>query len=133
MGLEVFLFAAGFSFAQHAVIPCVSRAVGRPIYPRSYCPSTGCSYEKDEMQTELFGIDDDWTKQIYFDRAKLTPEEQRKYPDLKKPPPWIDIVSSQTHTLKHTFARRLLLPSRSLLWNAGLWQTEKGAHACLWH
>ena len=48
------------------------------------------SYEKDELHAEQFGIDDLWSKKVYFDRARLTSKEQSEYPDPKKPPPWID-------------------------------------------
>lgn len=119
------------------MIACVPSAVGRPGPPCSYCPSTGGSYEKDEMQTELFGIDDQWTKKIYFDRAKLTPVEQLEYPDLKKAPPWIDTVSSQSHTLKYILARRLPLSSRAMLLYQGAGKPKKvfmpvcGIEVCL--
>ena len=48
------------------------------------------SYEKDETHTELFGVDDQWIKKIYFDRQSLSAQELEQYPDPKKPPPWID-------------------------------------------
>ena len=48
------------------------------------------SYEKDETHTELFGVDDQWIKKIYFDRQGLSAQEVEQYPDPKKPPPWID-------------------------------------------
>ena len=48
------------------------------------------SYEKDDLAAELFGIDDQWTKKIYFDRPRRTMAEQDEYPNLLKPPPWID-------------------------------------------
>ena len=45
---------------------------------------------------ELFGIDDQWTKRIAFDRVRLTAGELREYPNKLKPPPWIDNVSMFT-------------------------------------
>ena len=48
------------------------------------------SYEIDDMQSELFGLDDQWTKKIYFDRPRRTMSEQDEYPNPLKPPPWID-------------------------------------------
>ena len=32
------------------------------------------SYEKDDLHAELFGLDENWTKKIFFDRCRLTPE-----------------------------------------------------------
>lgn len=48
------------------------------------------SYEKDDLQADLFGIDDQWTKKIFFDRPRRTLAEQDEYPNPLKPPPWID-------------------------------------------
>jgi hypothetical protein len=94
--------------------------------------STGGSYEKDEMQTELFGLDDQWTKKIFFDRVKLTAEEQREYPDRKKPPPWIDTVSRSNAQPRARVRTTTPCSTHTKALGAGRWQAQKGAHGDLW-
>ena len=48
---------------------------------------------------QTFGIDDEWSKRIFFDRAPLTAEDEKEFPNPLLPPPWIDEGSGRPATV----------------------------------